>query len=313
MGDVRVPGPIRAAFTRLTDLLPPQALHTLRVCAVIGETTEELLDYLQPPGNSKRLAQYLPALVRSGLLVERTRGAFVSDSESLFPATRDSLDGTTAVISDYARRVVGELLMEELDKRSNSSFHRPPTTYVFRSFCHQETAYESWGLEARRRFHLQLAELATSVHETLPCLASDAETILLKCACFAWSLHHLCMAEEYEESQKVQRRAYTEIGSEALYKFCSAKVRMVFGRNRFEDYPPEWETLHLHLVPWLRGIVQAREMEVYRRWNLLTSVLRVHSVLVGVRKKRANDLVKQKAAAVVSSTKLYSSASRSIA
>mmetsp|Transcript_1148 Transcript_1148/g.4268 ORF Transcript_1148/g.4268 Transcript_1148/m.4268 type:complete len:1158 (-) Transcript_1148:171-3644(-) len=192
---VTPPTSVWNAYTAINDLLPPKLLVTLRLCAVLGEVTAELLAWIAPPELGMQMSDWqmlLPALVEGGFLVERTRGLVLVRSASsgggggegdggerggglayaeggnlrgrrgtrevdnAHVASRDSLDGISSLLSYHA--LLQTLRGEQPDPRAKQE-----SLLTFRSFVHQTVTHQGWGMQHRRKAHQRMQELAESV------------------------------------------------------------------------------------------------------------------------------------------------------
>ena len=235
---VRIPRDACHMYTVMNDSLSPPELLALRVCSVLGEITPETLIYVQPGGWAEYLQQQqasefadtpaqsdlwrgemnvdmeesyfhgeipdlkktLNKLVERGFLVQRTRGSVQTCGSDRLPGlvTRDSLDGTAAVLSHHVTQIydthtlldgnrVDEFLfgpISEGDEPEDDTvgesepFPESPSRrrsakqedeedatklLIFASFVHQEVTYQGWGLEQRRKVHQRMSDVATEI------------------------------------------------------------------------------------------------------------------------------------------------------
>lgn len=228
---VRIPKDVRAMYTAMNDSLSPSEILTLRVCSVLGEITPETLVYAQPGGladflqsggdaaseglpwgsemaNEENdlngevpdLKRTLKALVERGFLVPRTRGRVRTHGNERVPGvvTRDSLDGTTAVLSHHVSNMgdthpmldgkgIETFLFASTDQGEDSDSDGDASRdgdedkdgdgdgegkkgkgcaaelLTFASFVHQEVTYQGWGLEHRRKVHERMGDVATEI------------------------------------------------------------------------------------------------------------------------------------------------------
>lgn len=241
---VDIPNDVRAMYTAMNDSLSPSEILTLRVCSVLGEITPETLVYAQPGGladflqaggdaaseglpfggetvNEENdlngevpdLKKTLKALVERGFLVPRTRGRVQTHGNERVPrvVTRDSLDGTTAVLSHHVSNMgdthpmldgkgIETFLFASAEQGDDSDIDGDASRdgdedkfdgdgegnkeegggtelLTFASFVHQEVTYQGWGLEHRRKVHERMGDVATEIINDLNARSAECQAM----------------------------------------------------------------------------------------------------------------------------------------
>ena len=147
-------------------------------------------------GEMPDLKKTLKTLVERGLLVHRTRGSVLTRGNERVPGvvTRDSLDGTTAVLSHHVTKMydihpvldgqgVDDFLFSPFEERqrnggggvdgdtatttTSQDMKDPTELLTFTSFVHQEVTFQGWGLEHRRKVHHRMCDVATEIMRDL--------------------------------------------------------------------------------------------------------------------------------------------------
>jgi len=106
----------------------------------------------------------------------------------------------------------------------------------------------------------------------------------------AWCIHHTMMAEDFKAAREAWRAADRDLGANKVRHLCREKVLNVFGNlpGHFAQPSPDWSSLHVVLLPWLRGMAQMFQLDARRRWGMLRAVVAFHRYLQNVRAARVS-------------------------
>ena len=166
--------------------------ETERANEEIGSSEEVLVD----GKGLLDLKKTLKTLVARGFLVLRTRGKVCSSLKTRVPGitSYDSLDGTTAVLSDFVTQMrdthpmlegqdflfdtdVSKVVEDEDEPQTRASRGNSGDVeehdevadelLTFASFVHQEVTYQGWGLDHRRKVHERMSDAATEIIKDL--------------------------------------------------------------------------------------------------------------------------------------------------
>jgi len=297
-GDISIPTPVWISCTANNDLLPPELLLTLRLCSVLGEATPELLELIAPPEVDLPWHDLLPTLVSGGFLLERTRGAVAQHGDL---DGRDSLDGSTALLSYHALLLAGEPELAGLSPTGMSHMlgsrcRTDSSMLTFRSFVHQQVTHHGWALKHRKNAHLRVRDLAGLVISK--CLALEHETLSfnmskLEVACHAWCVHHSAMAADFAGARAALHLASERVGAQALRQHAVEKATRLFGSSRFNVRPQEWQDLHAYVVPWMSGIAQVFQLRAQRRWAIVKMAIKLLVALLRTREGERRQMTRE--------------------
>jgi hypothetical protein len=284
-------------------------------------------------GEVPDLKKTLKTLIERGFLVLRTRGKVSMSANTLGPAvvTRDSLDGTTAVLSNHVTKirdthpmlegkVASYLLFGDGDDDSDGdgdgyrggdepTGQEASELLTFASFVHQEVTYQGWGLEHRRKVHERMSDVATAIMKDLQVRMNEFEANsspsfhghpgqrgsyvhscsvertrqklvdnvkMLLVATHTWRIHHTMMAGDLQAAREAWVTADEEVGKGVVRSLCRHKVLNVFSKvpDHFSSGDsPQWSSLHVVLLPWLRGVAQMFQLDARRRWALVRATV----------------------------------------
>ena len=280
----QLPYSVRSSFTSMLDKLDEDDLIALRVSAVLGEVSSNLLDAVKIAIAPARLADSLPNLVKSGFLV---------------PVPPELSDILACYASGHCAKKFGVPFEAEEYKYTtvgSSSGNGNETVYRFASLAMQEVAYGSWSLDHRAEVHERAIELTTNILRRLDELSREcgvdsfllrnqkelqAATPRVRVECYAKLVHHRCMGENYDAAVELHDEydhAVASVTGERktpLLDFCMEQVEQVFGAEHLDPvkHGSNWRMEHAYLVPHVRGVAMVREMKTKKRFAKLRGVL----------------------------------------
>jgi len=316
----QVPFTVRAQLMATNDRLTPDLLMALRVCAVVGVFTPEMIGgFEEATSTTVPFEQLLPVLERLGFVRE---------------------------LGEAERRV-----HRPLTTICARVFELPPEqvrVLRFSSLVHAEVTSDGWGLEHRRSVHLEMVDFARKcvrllvpgavplngstgsldemdnlfdplrnapsfgggggeaegegrtpetlfgsdqMAEAFAKLEPDAVELLV--ACTVLVAHHLVSAGQYSRVTLVAKNLSHTVGAGAVLAHAVDVAQSAFGGSASDGYfsdewhraapnapgtralASQWIEAHLELVPWVKGILRMREMQVRRRLSLMRGVARM--------------------------------------
>ena len=109
-------------------------------------------------------------------------------------------------------------------------------------------------------------------------------TKMLLTATHMWRIHHTMMSGEFQGAKGAWLAANKDLGGkDAMRSLCRQKVLNVFNipghfimdhqTYRSNKSAEGWASLHVVLLPWLRGVAQMFQLEARRRWALVRAVV----------------------------------------
>mmetsp|Transcript_9782 Transcript_9782/g.24170 ORF Transcript_9782/g.24170 Transcript_9782/m.24170 type:complete len:1140 (-) Transcript_9782:196-3615(-) len=269
----QLPYSVRASVTASLDKLDEDELIALRVSAVLGEVSSNLLDAVELSNAPGRLADSLPRLVKSGHLVP------------LLPGQANIL---ACFAAGHCEKKFGVALKMS---GGEQGVDEEQTVYRFVSQVMQDVAYGSWGLEHRSEVHQSAVDMALKHLRRLDELSGGGYGVAgganprqlqvaitaVRVECYATIVHHRCMGEQYEEAVAAERESDASVGSERLLAFCVNQASQIFGAEHLdpEKYSIDLRMEHVHLIPHMRGVMMVREMKTKARFARLRGVMHI--------------------------------------
>ena len=135
-------------------------------------------------------------------------------------------------------------------------------------------------------------------------LIKNDKTLLT--AMHVWRIHHTMMSGDIDSAKEAAVAAELDgIGMDVLRDLCRKKVEAVFssisdhypvqGHSFTDQHNKQWTSLHVVLLPWIRGLAQLFQLQARHHWRLVRALvrggmplLRLHRETLGPEKHTAN-------------------------